>query len=173
MQANPPRTSAEKRSQHPRLQRSKRLQEQSPQPWLDEPDSQENPTTGPPASLTCRLTGCHERACGAHGFCAGCRVAYEYRARLRERHLAVLAAAIEREHRALVDQLAPHGAPRALLLAHAAAHQHHHGNPASGITSAAVRDFLDDAMERVTAEHLANDRPTCKSNTTNHQLRCH
>jgi len=110
--------------------------------------------TGLPASLTCRLAGCDERACGAHGFCAGCRVVYECRARLRERHLLLLAAEIEREHRALVDQLAPHGAPRALLLAHAAAHQQHNGDRSSGITSAAVRDFIDDAMERVTAEHL-------------------
>jgi hypothetical protein len=65
-----------------------------------------------------------------------------------------LAAAIERDHRALLDQLAPRGAQRALLLAHAAAHLAHGGDRSSGITSAAVRDFLDDAMERVTAEHV-------------------
>jgi hypothetical protein len=66
----------------------------------------------------------------------------------------LLAAEIEQEHRALVDQLAPHGAPRALLLAHAAAHQHHNRERSPGITAAAVRDFFDEAMERLTAQHL-------------------
>lgn len=107
-----------------------------------------------PASLTCRRTGCDERACDTHGFCAECRLAYERRARAREHHLVLLAAAIEREHHALVDQLVPGGAQRALLLAHAAAHQHHNGQRAPIITAAAVRDFLDDTMERLTAEHL-------------------
>jgi cytidine deaminase len=159
VQANPPRTSAEKGSQNPRSQRCRQVQQQLPQLCLNEPDSQEHPAIGAPASLTCpsltcRRTGCDERACGTHGFCAECRLAYVRRARARERHLAVLAAAIEREHRALVNQLAPCGAPRALLLAHAAAHQQHNGQRAPIITAAAVRDFLDEAMERLTAERL-------------------
>jgi hypothetical protein len=66
----------------------------------------------------------------------------------------LLAAEIERDHRALVDQLALHGAPRTLLLAHAAAHQYHNRARSPGITAAAVRDFLDEAMERLTAQHL-------------------
>ena len=116
--------------------------------------SQEIPPAKRSGSSTCRLSGCYELACGTHGFCVECRRVYECRALARERHLMLLAAAIERDHRALVDQLAPHGAPRALLLAHAAAHQHHNRERSPGITSAAVRDFLDEAMERLTARHL-------------------
>jgi hypothetical protein len=40
------------------------------------------------------------------------------------------------------------------ISSHRAVHLAHGGDRSSGITSAAVRDFLDDAMERVTAEHV-------------------
>ena len=116
--------------------------------------SQEIPPANRLGASTCRLSGCYELACGAHGFCVECRLVYECRALVRERHLRSLAAQIERDHRALVDRIAPHGAPRTLLLAHAAAHQHHNRERSPGITSAAVRDFLDEAMERLTAQHL-------------------
>ena len=104
--------------------------------------------------MTCRQAGCDEHADAPLGFCRRCRAAYERRAQARERELARLAAQIERDYPLLVDELAPDGEPRALLLAHLAAHRQHDGNRTSGISAAAVRDFLDDAMERVTAEHL-------------------
>jgi len=100
------------------------------------------------------MTGCDATAAAPNGFCRACRLAYERRAQRREADLKLLAAQIERDHRTVVDQLAPHGPPRALLLAHAAAHQDHSGDRSMGITRAAIRDFLDDAMERLTAERL-------------------
>ena len=150
----PQRTSVETAWPTRGITRSKWLPAHSSQTRRRESTLTHTAEAGPLCSPTCRLPGCDERACGTHGFCAECRRAYERRARARECQLALLATAIEREHRALVDQLAPHGAPRALLLAHAAAHQHHNGQLAPTITTAAVRDFLDEAMERLTAEHL-------------------
>ena len=154
MQVNPATTSVEKSSQTYSPLEKYTIRRTVNTIMMGKFHSQEIPSAKRSESSTCRLSGCHEQACDAHGFCVECRVAYESRARTRERHLMLLAAEIEQEHRALVDQLAPHGAPRALLLAHAAAHQHHNRERSPGITAAAVRDFFDEAMERLTAQHL-------------------
>lgn len=120
--------------------------------WMARRQARATGSGGNRAARPCRRPGCDELATSKHGFCPACQAVYERSRAWREQALTAAAAHLEREHRELVHGIAPHPAHRALLLRHAAAHNDLRGAPGSGITVAAVRDFLDEAMEAMVAE---------------------
>lgn len=99
----------------------------------------------------CRRTGCGEPASSSEGFYTSCMHAYQEIQLARERELADTARLLELANPQWRDAFAE-AVPGQyeLLLLHAAAHHLHRKEVlGEGLPLAALHDFLDDTMDRI------------------------
>jgi hypothetical protein len=99
----------------------------------------------------CRRTGCGEPPTCTEGFCSGCKRAYEAIRLVREQTLAdaarLLGLANPQWRDAFAEALP---GQYELLLLHAVAHHLHRKEVlGEGLSLAALHDYLDDTMDRI------------------------